>query len=334
MKTLYTLLGLLISLTLASCYEEDTLTPTEGGVELRFNVPQGSNSWDTYFAEIYDEYSVYFIYKDLQREDFNRGWIDSGSPLSDGVQGGGCPNDEMTKFYEEFLRKHIFAYINSAVTKKVLPIYWYLSYNAYTINKFELMPGWVFTSNVPANEITDGLDFWSTCMFGVDTPDEPYVTPTNQSIFGQRRKMIIGNILSQAVKKKNIAIPQDFSNGLDYKTELINSTGGKDNANYYLTRAFPGSVRLGKFLLDETDNNSNPPNEEDTFIGYILQSMYFTEAESLVEFPATKYPLLAEKFALVRKHLKDKYQIDLNAIAEGPEDWDVTLPPYGEEEEE
>lgn len=334
MRTLYTLLGLLISLTLASCYEEDTLTPTEGGVELRFNVPQGSNSWDTYFAEIYDEYSVYFIYKDLQNEDFNRGWVDSGNPLADGYQGSGCSNDEMSKFYEEFLRKHIFAYINSAVTKKVFPIYWYLSYNVHMETTVEIIPGWVFTSYVPANEITEGLDFWSTCLFGEDNPSEPYLIPTNQSIFSQRRKMILGNILSQAVKKKNIAIPQDFSNGLNYKTKLINSTGKENDANYYLTRAFPGSVRLGKFLLDETDNNSNPPNEEDTFIGYILQSMYFTEAESMVEFPAAKYPLLTEKFALVRKHLKDRYQIDLNAIAEGPADWDIPLPPYGETEEE
>ena len=46
-----------------SCYEEDTLTPTEGGIELRFKVPQGNNSWDDDIAQIYEDYNVYLIYK-------------------------------------------------------------------------------------------------------------------------------------------------------------------------------------------------------------------------------------------------------------------------------
>ena len=334
MKILHLLLGALTCFTLASCYEEDALTPTEGGVELRFNVPQGSNSWDDYFAEIYDDYSVYFIYKNLQDEDYNRSWVNSGGLTGDGYQGSGCLNDEMAKFYEDFLRRHIFAYINSGITQKVLPIYWYLSYNVHTETTIEPIPGWVFTSYVPANEITDGLDFWSTCMFGEDNPSEPYLIPTDQSIFSQRRKMILGEILSQAVKKKNIAIPEDFSYGLDYKTKLVNSIGEEENANYHLTRAFPGSVRLGKFILDEISNNSTPPSEENTFIGYILQAMYFSEAESSVQYPAEKYPLLTKKFTLVRKYLKEKYKIDLNAIAEGPQDWDIPLPSYNEMEEE
>lgn len=328
MKILHILLGMLTCFTLASCYEEDALTPTKEGIELRFNVPQGNNSWDTYFADIYDEYNVYFIYKDLQSEDFNRSWIGSGGLIGDGYQGSGCLNDEMAKFYEDFLRRHIFAYINSRITQKILPIYWYLSYNVHT--KMEFLPGMVFKT--PANEITNGLDFWSTCMFGEDNPSEPYLIPTDQSIFNQRRKMILGNILSQAVIKKNIAIPEDFSYGLDYKTKLVNSIGEEENANHYLTRAFPGTVKLGKFLLNPPYNNSVPPTEENTFIGYILQAMYFTEAESSVSFE--KYPLLTEKFTLVRKYLKDKYQIDLNAIAEGPEDWEVSLPPYNETDEE
>ena len=47
MKKIYILWGLLACMALfTSCYEEDTLTPTEGGIELRFKVPQGNNSWD------------------------------------------------------------------------------------------------------------------------------------------------------------------------------------------------------------------------------------------------------------------------------------------------
>ena len=64
MKKIYILWGLLACMALfTSCYEEDTLTPTEGGIELRFKVPQGNNSWDDDIAQIYEDYNVYLIYK-------------------------------------------------------------------------------------------------------------------------------------------------------------------------------------------------------------------------------------------------------------------------------
>ena len=70
MKKIIYIMGLLACMALfTSCYEEDTLTPTEGGIELRFKVPQGNNSWDDDIAQIYEDYNVYLIYKDLQRAD-------------------------------------------------------------------------------------------------------------------------------------------------------------------------------------------------------------------------------------------------------------------------
>ena len=36
----------------------------------------------------------------------------------------------------------------------------------------------------------------------------------------------------------------------------------------------------------------------------------------------------------LNKYLKDKYQIDLEAIANGPEDWDLPLPPIPETPDE
>ena len=44
MRNIYLLWGLLTCIAFTSCYEEDALTPTEGGIELRFK--QGTNSWD------------------------------------------------------------------------------------------------------------------------------------------------------------------------------------------------------------------------------------------------------------------------------------------------
>lgn len=44
MRNIYLLWGLLTCIAFTSCYEEDALTPTEGGIELRFKVPQGTNA--------------------------------------------------------------------------------------------------------------------------------------------------------------------------------------------------------------------------------------------------------------------------------------------------
>ena len=68
MRNIYLLWGLLTCIAFTSCYEEDALTPTEGGIELRFKVPQGTNSWDDDISQIQKDFGVYLIYKDLQDE--------------------------------------------------------------------------------------------------------------------------------------------------------------------------------------------------------------------------------------------------------------------------
>ena len=106
MRNIYLLWGLLTCIAFTSCYEEDALTPTEGGIELRFKVPQGTNSWDDDISQIQKDFGVYLIYKDLQDEDFNRSWTGGAST---NYKGEGCINDEMAKFYTEFMKKHVFS---------------------------------------------------------------------------------------------------------------------------------------------------------------------------------------------------------------------------------
>ena len=63
MRNIYLLWGLLTCIAFTSCYEEDALTPTEGGIELRFKVPQGTNSWDDDISQIQKDFGVYLIIK-------------------------------------------------------------------------------------------------------------------------------------------------------------------------------------------------------------------------------------------------------------------------------
>ena len=80
----------------------------------------------------------------------------------------------MTNYYVEFMKKHIFAYLNPPITSKVLPMYWYLGYNVYSKSVLEvggvILASWI----VPIHENYDGLDYWCTCMFGEDNPSDPY----------------------------------------------------------------------------------------------------------------------------------------------------------------
>ena len=325
--------GLFTCIVLASCYKEDALSPTEGGIELRFEVPQGNNSWDDDINQIYKDFGVYLIYTDLKDADFNRSW--TGTAVgSDGLYGQGCISNEMTNYYVEFMKKHVFAYINPQVTSKVLPMYWYLAYNVYSKSVIEF-GGIIFgTYIVPIHEIDDGLDYWSTCMFGEDNPDDPYFIPTDRATLDKRRKMILGPIIEKAVKAGNIVIPTDFEIGFEHVTSLVNSLGMEDDPNYYLTRGYPGTVNTYKFLRITTpDHNKLPPTNEETFIGYILISMFYNQAKIAEVYPADKYPLIAEKFSFVQKYMKEKYQIDLEAIANGP-DWDLPLPTIPEKPNE
>ena len=83
---------------------------------------------------------------------------------------------------------------------------------------------------------------------------------------------------------------------------------------------FPGTVNTNKFTLNEEYDGSNPTREA-TFAGYALLSLYYTEAESTERY--SQFPLIIEKFAFVRKYMKENYGIDLEAIAKGPNDWDI-----------
>ena len=139
----------------------------------------------------------------------------------------------------------------------------------------------------------------------------------------------------KAVKAGNIIIPEEFEVGFDHVTNLIAGLGMEDDPNYYLTRGYPGSVNTYVFnSISEPANNSYPPTNEETFIGYMHLSIYYNQARRAEVYPADKYPFLTEKFAFVQKYLKDKYQIDLEAIANGPEDWDLPLPPIPETPDE
>ena len=132
-------LSAVISLT--ACHKEEAIIPSNEGMPTRFEFPQGNQSWDQDIIDIQEKFGIYLIYKDFSSDDFNRSWTGGGGSYT-----GSDLTDEQARWYVDFMKDHIFAYLTPEITKKVLPIYYYLVYDFYIPNTFGTI-----TFKVPQN---------------------------------------------------------------------------------------------------------------------------------------------------------------------------------------
>ena len=108
MKPIYNVWILLFCLTFSSCYDEDIIDPTPdplalaGGIEF----PQGDNPWDNDALEIYKNFGVKLIYKNITEKDLNKNWTNGGLGSSSKIFDN-CLNDEMGAFYITFMKDHV-----------------------------------------------------------------------------------------------------------------------------------------------------------------------------------------------------------------------------------
>ena len=127
MNRLKILFGILIGMSLfQSCWEEDEIIPGEQEMVLRFEFPQGNNSWDEDLVAIQEQFGVCMIYKDLDSSDLSRSWTGTGY-VSTSYRGENL-TDEQAEFYTNFFKNHVFAYLRPEITQRVLPPYWYMMY--------------------------------------------------------------------------------------------------------------------------------------------------------------------------------------------------------------
>ena len=292
-----------------SCHKEEKIIPTNEGMPTRFDFPQGNQSWDMDIIDIQEKFGIYLIYKDFSSDDFNRSWT-GGS----GSYTGSDLTDEQATFYVNFMKNHIFSYLTPEITQKVLPIYYYLVYDFYIPNVFGTT-----TFRVPQNNYFDGLDFWLVCLDGKADPvsGEQVLLPVDHKTFQQRRCMIMQKIFEKAVEVGTIAIPDEFYDGLDFKTDLVSGIGKEDDPNYYLNRGFVD--RMLGLTFDQTIYIYEIPTREEAFLDYVNIAMRYNKEEFDIQYPADRYPLVRQKYELITQYLKDNYHIDLDAISRGPE---------------
>lgn len=299
---------------LNACYSEDEIVPSEKKMVLRFEFPQGNNSWDEDIISINDNFGVCLIYTDLEESDFNRAWTGAAGGLAS-MQGQGL-NDEQAEFYTNFMKDHVFAYLYPELTKKVFPPYYYMAYDYHAA--FKLSPEMIMKTDLTFG--TDGLDFWVTCLEG-----EPNLLlggqtkrPETAEEFLLNRGEILYEVFKRAVDVGNIVVPDNFNDGIDYKTEVENRPGYEDEDNYYLKRGFPGTM-ASKFTSFSKLSDITSMTPAGNFVQYICLGMRYTKAECEEVFPSSKYPLIHEKRQLVMEYMKEKYNVDLAEINKGPE---------------
>ena len=309
-------------LLLGACYDEDPLTPNveEGGGLLRFEFPQGTNSWDDDIKAIQEEFGVYVIYKDIDSTDLNRSWIGGGGgSFITATYYGQSSTDEQAEFAVDFLKNHIFANLTPEVTERVFPMYWFVVYDCHAKVEFFGMQ-----MKAPMQYIWEGLDFWSICLFYGD-PDPLYggiETPVTKEDFWEQRVDILREIIDEGFANGNIKVPEEFHAGIDYQTEVVSGTGTESDPNYYVKRGFPGTFQSatydnGKGFYQLTSVGGIDP--EQNFLEYIHLGMWKTEEDLNEKWPKDMYPFLWEKRAYVIDYMKSAYGIDLEAIARGPE---------------
>lgn len=332
MKSIYKLWLFIACLTLVSCYDEDTITPTVFGDSGRFEFPQGDNSWDQDIVDIYEQFGIRFIYKDIIDKDFTKSWL-SGTTSNKSFHGGGTINDDMTRFYITFMKEHVLQYLTPQITEKIFPMYWYLVFDFYS--KTVYTETYTAYSQYKSHADLGMLDCWITCFWGQTvpankTPQTAWLSPQagDKTSYTRRRMIILNDVLVAAIGKGNIVMPAEFEVGLDFTTRLVTGETevNKANANYYKTRAFPGRVNTSNG--EYTKPLAAVTKAEQTFIYYLQLAMRYTQEELDELLSLADYPLMKGKFDFVQKYMKETYNIDLSAIANGPATWDIT--PYPE----
>ncbi len=313
-KLLYGMMGVAL---LSSCYDEDALTPGDRVIESRFEFPQGNDEWDKDLQDIYDEFGIYVIYKNYTEDDFDRSWNGGGGGAQAHYSGFDVKEEHVVDAIN-FIKNHMFAYLNRDVVQQALPPYLYLAYDLAA--RMELMPGYITKSG--PNISFSGMDYWAIGWGRVleyagglvQIEQDP---PSTATVFRSYRGEFMQVLLRRAVERGNVVMPTGFGRNFDYKTQVVTGAPNEGDPNYYMTRGFPGKMGFEAFNLNPltTINGMNP---QECFICYLHMCLFYTKEQFDTQF-ATKFRVLAETRQQVVDYMKDTYKIDLEAIAQGPE---------------
>ncbi len=306
MKNRFIYLILAGAALLTSCYKEDPITPSDAPmIANRFEFPQGDAEWDRFAEEIHDQYGVYRIYKDIDSMDLNRSWYSlNGNNSGEGL------TDQQAEAHMNFMRDHIFRYLNPSAIKGVFKPFYYLVYNFYGYSAANY--GNAFLLNY-----TSGIDFWVSSILNDNNP----TFPTDPEKLKEYRVRTLMQILPEAYNKGKITEPDGFFDKFDFKTAIVTGSYQLDDPNHYWKRGFPGELKDDAYEFSSyfygTISTFTPAY---TYRLYLFLCMRYDREELEAKFPSADYPLIHTCRNMVADHLKNAYGIDLEAIEHGPQE--------------
>ena len=310
MKIRYLLLLITgLSLFLGGCYDEDKAVPSGDYSPVRFEFPQGNESWDKLFEQMYDDFGICVIYKDFTPGDLNKNWtISAGGDWT----GHPVPDDHMPK-YEDLLKNYLIPFLGKKeIVEACSPLYLYLA---------EDLGGGMASYGMDLGVNLKGLDFWAIGL--VDTIKIIFPYEGVEDFRKGLVSFVYNQIVENAVVKGLVPEPNDFQSGIDYKTEVEKSD--VEDPNYYATRGFVGLITYSEpgvafcCIFSWSDYWYGNIEQMVTakggdFMMFTRAAMRWTKEEFEEKFPPEKYPLVNARYKMVVEQFKN-YGFDLPGFA-------------------
>lgn len=306
MKKIYLFFLTIACISLAGCSDEETFSSSEMESISRFEFPEGDKDCDKILEDIFEEHGVRVIYKGWTEKDWSKSWL--GEPASHEYVGEHFVNEELDSVVNR-MNKEFFSYLNPEISKAILKPYIYLvkDYGYW----FQFHP------SIPAR-------FNPVVYPSVAGMDNRLISPNMNIVMGTETPLKIKqfrcNILyhlyiADAINRGVIVQPANIYDGLDMTTAVIEKEG---DPNHYLARGYVKGINIYFTGLDHFNGSNNPKKyvgEANTlyFREYVMWAMLHPEEEMQTKYGS--YPIVMEKYNLVVDYMKEKYGLDLKAMA-------------------
>lgn len=334
-KTAFILFACILSFT--ACNDEESLSPSGDYSPIRGGFPQGDTKYDSIINDIKNEYGVYLLYKDITEEDLNRDWVSAGTG---DIYVGGYDHErddhawnlpeEQLPFYVDYFNSYIFPNISKELARTTFPVKIYMIHNLrteprdYGEGSEESGGG---TDTDPFKSIKLGnFDNWA-----ISFKEEVINGGNAEYSLKQQRCIFLIQTIYNAIAKGEITSPDEFWAGFDFSADkkMNHVDPSKDNYKYKLgfvdmiNDNFGTGVQQQVWVPPYANETSCYYWEKDKypnynlFTTYLKNAMWLTPEEIEARYPASKYPMIKEKYDIIVGYMLDTYGINLVGIARG-----------------
>ena len=333
LRTAFILFACIVSFN--ACNEEEELTPSGNYSPIRGGFPQGETRYDSIINDIKNEYGVYLLYKDITEEDLNRDWVSAGT--GDIYVGGydyeredlawNLPEEHLP-FYVDYFNSYIFPNITKDFANATFPVKIYMIHNLRTeprdYGEDNVVGG---TDTDPYKSIKLGnFDNWA-----ISFKDEIINGDNAEYSLKQQRCIFMIQTIYNAIEKGRIDSPDEFWSGFDFSADKKMNHVDPSKANYKYKLGFVDMIN-DNFGTGVQKQVWVPPYANETscyywekdkypnynlFTTYLKNAMWLTPEELDERYPASKYPMIKEKYDIVVEHMLTTYGINLVGIARG-----------------